>query len=1196
MQASIRILYVDDESGLLEIGKLFLERDGACTVDTFTSAREALEQLETKRYDAIISDYQMPEINGITFLKKLKSAGDATPFIIFTGRGREEIVIEALNEGADFYLQKGGEPKSQFAELSNKVRYAIMRRQAEDALHESEKRFRELSDLHPQVVYESDTKGNLTYANHIAFERFGYTEDEFRQGLNVMQMLAPSDRERGAGVFRQIAEGRGKMGPAEEYLAIRKDGTTFPISIYSTPVVASNRITGIRGIIVDMTDRKRVEEALAKSGERLRRAERVAGLGHWEFDLTTRDVHASDGARSLYGMHGEQWNIDDVQQIPLPEYRQQLDHALRDLIEKDQPYDVEFKIQRHTDGKILSIHSIAEYDPAARVVFGVIQDITEKKQQDHILKTQLDLGLALPAVRGLNETLEACLTGAIEISGMDAGGIYLVNASDGSVDLVVSYNLQDDFVKSVSHYPGDSLNARMVMEGKPVFTRLSKTGLVNPPVFEREGLKAIAIVPIPYNGRIIACLNISSHTAEEIPANTRVALETIATQIGVAIERIRAEEALAESEERFRLLADNLQDSIIILGFDTRVLYANNAAFHLAGIPPTLDGENLSIAPFLAPESQAKAIEDLETIRVGGGPVISEYLIRTAQGEMKWVEAVGVRIPWRGADRDLVAFRDITWRKQEEQVLQQQNRMLQTINHLAIEFASQPPGDSVTELATKTLMTFPGIVMTTFSVYDPAERTLQPTNFEIASGGAEMSGWRRGGPPAGIKIPVSDGLYQEIIHSVVGRLNTPAGTGKGQIPPFVNPQIQKQLDIDHFVGIAYVIEGELYGTSLLAIKAGQPDPSVDLLESFAHIVAVSLRRCRAEENLCESEEKLALVVNGVPALLAYVDADLRYVYVNKAYADWHGRTREEIIGKEIGELLDEHVYERSLPHYREVLKGNPVFFENPTIDGEGRERFVSTRLTPYYSGEKVTGFFAAITDFTERNRVEEALQQANKKLTHLSSITRHDINNQLAVVQGFLTILKKKQPDPSLDEYFQKLALSVQRISAMIRFTKEYEKSGIKAPVWQDVPALIDIATTQVPLGNVRVNNEVPSGAEIFADPLIVKVCYNLMDNAVRYGGNLTTIRFSVQAHGSNYLLVCEDDGEGVPADEKEQIFDRGFGKNTGLGLALSREILSITGITIAETGVPGMGARFELTVPREMWRMADRDQNVCGK
>ena len=112
----------------------------------------------------------------------------------------------------------------------------------------------------------------------------------------------------------------------------------------------------------------------------------------------------------------------------------------------------------------------------------------------------------------------------------------------------------------------------------------------------------------------------------------------------------------------------------------------------------------------------------------------------------------------------------------------------------------------------------------------------------------------------------------------------------------------------------------------------------------------------------------------------------------------------------------------------------------------------------------------------------------------------------------------------------------------------------------------------------------------------IVKVCYNLMDNAVRYGGNLTTIRFSVQAHGSNYLLVCEDDGEGVPADEKEQIFDRGFGKNTGLGLALSREILSITGITIAETGVPGMGARFELTVPREMWRMADRDQNVCGK
>ena len=113
-----RILYVDDEPGLLEIGKFFLEEDGQFNVDTITSASTALTLLDTKTYDAIISDYEMPKMNGIEFLKTIRSSGKAIPFILFTGRGREDVVIQALNEGADFYLQKGGEPVSQFTECT----------------------------------------------------------------------------------------------------------------------------------------------------------------------------------------------------------------------------------------------------------------------------------------------------------------------------------------------------------------------------------------------------------------------------------------------------------------------------------------------------------------------------------------------------------------------------------------------------------------------------------------------------------------------------------------------------------------------------------------------------------------------------------------------------------------------------------------------------------------------------------------------------------------------------------------------------------------------------------------------------------------------------------------------------------------------------------------------------------------------
>jgi signal transduction histidine kinase len=94
------------------------------------------------------------------------------------------------------------------------------------------------------------------------------------------------------------------------------------------------------------------------------------------------------------------------------------------------------------------------------------------------------------------------------------------------------------------------------------------------------------------------------------------------------------------------------------------------------------------------------------------------------------------------------------------------------------------------------------------------------------------------------------------------------------------------------------------------------------------------------------------------------------------------------------------------------------------------------------------------------------------------------------------------------------------------------------------------------------------------------------VDNAVHYGGKITTIRFFVEEPGDDHLIVCEDDGDGIIIAEKEKIFERGFGKNTGLGLALSREILDITGITIRETGEPGKGARFEITVPKGAFRL----------
>ena len=102
------VLYVDDEPNLLTIGKLFLERSGEFTVETKESAQEGLAVFGSRHFDAIISDYQMPEKDGIQFLKEVRSGYGDVPFILFTGRGREEVVIEAINSGADFYIRKVG--------------------------------------------------------------------------------------------------------------------------------------------------------------------------------------------------------------------------------------------------------------------------------------------------------------------------------------------------------------------------------------------------------------------------------------------------------------------------------------------------------------------------------------------------------------------------------------------------------------------------------------------------------------------------------------------------------------------------------------------------------------------------------------------------------------------------------------------------------------------------------------------------------------------------------------------------------------------------------------------------------------------------------------------------------------------------------------------------------------------------------
>ncbi len=275
------LLYVDDESGLLEIGQLFLESTGEFSVTSALSGQEALVQLSQHHFDAIVSDYQMPEMDGIGLLKCVRKSFGNVPFILFTGRGREEIVIEAINNGVDFYLQKGGDPGAQFAELAHKIRQAVARRQAENRLVESEKRLADIIDFLPEATFAIDRAGRIIAWNHAIEEMTGVPASEML-GKSDHEYAIPFYGERRPILIDMVFESDEVL--AKYYTHISRDrgilvaDTTLPRpkgnqrTLMGTASPLYNRegeVAGAIEAIRDVTDRKKAEEELAAANEQL---------------------------------------------------------------------------------------------------------------------------------------------------------------------------------------------------------------------------------------------------------------------------------------------------------------------------------------------------------------------------------------------------------------------------------------------------------------------------------------------------------------------------------------------------------------------------------------------------------------------------------------------------------------------------------------------------------------------------------------------------------------------------------------------------------------------------------------------------------------------------------------------------------------------------------------------------------------
>ena len=736
-----------------------------------------------------------------------------------------------------------------------------------------------------------------------------------------------------------------------------------------------------------------------------------------------------------------------------------------------------------------------------------------------------------------------------EPSLLDVGKIFLEENAGYSVQCALSGAEAIDLMAATKY---DAIVADYQMPGMDGITLLKKV---------RETNKTLPYILFTGRGReevAIEAINEGADFYLQKGGSAKVQYAELAHKIRIAVERRVAEAAFKESEERLRTVMTSIQVGIVTVDAKTHaILDVNPKAAEIIGAPPHEIIGNVCHRFICPAQAGGCPVTDL-----GQKVDLSERVLLNKKGEkipiLKSVQTTHLA----GKDVLIETFFDIAERKRSEQAFQTLMKSMLSGTGLASFNA-----------ITASVSTWLGADFSLITEFMEDERyaqviSVQPGCDKIPTGPILLKG-----TPCGMAAEKGFSLCADNAQQV-----------------FPDCGMLGVLNIRSYVGSALKnSDGKVIGT--LCSYSRKPlivPPQIqDIFEMISVKAAAELERKQNEKELENSEGRLRTLIGSMNDLIFVLDTNFVFKDYYQSTTDLLYIHPEQFLGKRIDEIHFPEpafgIMKNALLYTRET--GNPSTVEYYLDITRGRSWF-DLHVTPYTTSDGTrTGLTCVVRDITERKRADVALQQVNKKLTLLSGITRHEINNHLIALDGYITILEKKAKDPALGEYFQKSAFSLKRIASMIKFTKEYEKIGVHAPLWYEVRALIGNEEKQSMLGRIRLDNNLPAGTEILADPLISLVIDNLIDNALRYGEKITTIRVSLNQMDGDRTLIFEDDGVGVPVDEKEKIFAYGYGKNTGMGLFLAREILDITGIGIRESGEPGTGARFEVMVPKGMWR-----------
>jgi PAS domain S-box-containing protein len=357
------------------------------------------------------------------------------------------------------------------------------------------------------------------------------------------------------------------------------------------------------------------------------------------------------------------------------------------------------------------------------------------------------------------------------------------------------------------------------------------------------------------------------------------------------------------------------------------------------------------------------------------------------------------------------------------------------------------------------------------------------------------------------------------------------------------------------------------------------------------LIVIERRRAIDERTIEESERKYRLLFEQAGDAILIFEAEGenagKIIAANTSAAAMHGYTAGEILTKNIADLDTEESRALVPERLGQILKTGSIRGESNHVRKDGTVFPIEINGALLDLGTKKY-VLAIDRDISERKSADDALRRVTNKLSLLNAVTFNDIQNAVFTLNGYISLGKAATDKETMAESFVKAGESVKRIDHSLNFAKNYQDLGANPSRWQDINRAFVLGISHLDFSKIQRSVHLDN-LEIFADPLLERVFFTLADNVLRHAPEASRVTIGYHTSGDSLVLFFADNGKGIPDHIKEKIFERGYGSQKGMELFLVREILGITGITINETGTYGSGAKFEMVIPRGVYRFTNR-------